>query len=161
MKTQKTNLSIAGLIGLTVLSLTLLGAPAANAQTKVRVQAKVQTPVGVIHVSNTPSVRYRELPPRPVLPSPRYVVKITAQDRQIARRLARYTGAEKQRLLNLKREGYTWVQIGQWLDLSPRAVRAAHSQVAWNRFLDDQHVVIRCGNDYDDDRGRGRGHDRH
>ena len=46
-------------------------------------------------------------------------------------------------------------------DLSPRAVRAAHSQVAWNRFLDDQHVVIRCGNDYDDDRGRGRGHDRH
>ncbi len=145
MNTKKMNLVIWSLLGGTALVLFLFAAD--DAEARVRVKAKVRTPYGVVHVDNGPSERHRVVR-RGHLPARRhYDVRITKQDRQVAKRLAWYTGVSKQEILRLKRQGYRWGEIGRWLDV-PRAVaQAAKHTPSWRRLVNHDRRYERCGTD--------------
>ena len=133
-------------IGLMALALLIALAPVTQAQAKVVVRATVKTPHLSVKVSNTPVARrYVHLTPR--VTHRQVLVRIDKQDRQMARRLASISGATRGEILELRRDGYTWNQIGRFLNLNPRAVRAARHAISWNRYLDfGRHTVVRCGN---------------
>jgi hypothetical protein len=146
MNSKKTN--IAALAALTI----ILGVGLADrAEAKIRVRGTVRTPHGVIHVDNGPAPRviYRER----ALPVRHYQkTKVSKRDRRIAKRLARYTGVPKRELIHLKRMGYRWNEIGNWLGISRRAVKAAKQSRSWDRFLRHERRNSRRGGyrGYDD-----------
>lgn len=119
---------------------------AEDARAGIRVRGTLHTPSLRVHVDTSPShrhVKYRRasLPDRH-----RAVLKLSRQDRRIAKRLARYTGAPKRELLRMRRMGYRWSEIGRWLDVPRRVVRAARSSRAWDRFL--RHDRLHAGRDH-------------
>ena len=143
MKTRKLNLVMWSLLGVTAVALFLFAAD--DAEAKVRVKAKVRTPYGVVHVDNGPSERQRVVR-RGHLPARRhYDVRITKQDRKVAKRLAWYTGVSKREILRLKRQGYKWGEIGRYLDVSRSVVRAAKHTPSWRRFVNHEQRYERCG----------------
>jgi hypothetical protein len=144
METRKTNLMIWSLLGLTALALFLFAA-VDNAEAKVRVQATVRTPYGAVHIDNGSPARYRS--PRVLPARGHYYVKtaITKRDRKIAKRLARYTGVSQREILRLRRQGYRWGEIGNWLDLPRPVIRAAQHQQSWQRFLRHNRGYEKCG----------------
>ena len=124
-----------------------------NATAGVRVKATVRTPNVSVRIGNTPSRHYRSFVRKPLpVRHVRHHVIITQQDRKIARRLARYTGVQARELIFLRARGFTWVTIGRWLELRPRAIRAAMRQDSWNRFLRHDCQMACC------DDGRRRPH---
>ena len=132
MKT--TRMTTVALAALTI----LLGLGLAeDAEARIRVKATLRTPhVGVVYDSGP--LAYRDLPLRP-LPVRYYErVRITKRDRRIAQRLAWYTGVPRRELIQAKRAGYTWMEIGRRLDVPRRVVKAAKSSRSWDRFLDRQ-----------------------
>lgn len=129
MKTQKMNL-----ISLTALALLLTFGAVGEAQARIRVRATVRTPYGGVQVDNGAYRQGRGY--RQTLPvRHRQEIRITKKDRKIARRLGRYTGVPKRELIHLKAMGYSWGEIGNWLGVSRKAVRAAKSQKKWERFI--------------------------
>jgi hypothetical protein len=110
----------------------------------------VRTPNVRIHVGNTSS-HYRSykrghLPVRKNL-----YLRITQRDRQIARRLARYTGVPARKLVQLRRHGFHWFEIGRWLDLPRPVIRAARHHRSWKRFLrEERRFARRHGDRYRD-----------
>jgi hypothetical protein len=144
MKTTRTTT-----VALGALTILLGLALAEDAEARIRVHATLRTPhVGVVY-SNAP-VAYRPLPLRP-LPVRYYDrVKISKRDRRIAKRLAWYTGVPRRELIHAKRMGYSWLEIGRWLEVPRRVVKAARSSRSWDRFLDRQWERDR--------RHRNRGH---
>ena len=135
------------LIGLMALALLITMAPISQAQAGIVVRAGIDTPHLSVRVNTVggPSVRYSHL--RPLAPRPHVIVHIDRQDRQMARRLSRYTGESQAWLLKMRRYGYSWREIGDWMGLSPRVVRAARNAESWERFLHGgrQVKVVRCG----------------
>jgi len=134
---------------ITIMALALLIAamPLASAQATVRVRATVKTPHLKYKVTPSSVVvsRNRRVCHHPV----RYqeTIRLTKKDRKMAKRLARYTGASKRELLELRRDGYSWRKIGRFLNLRPQVVRAAQSKRSWKQFLYGPQVqVVRCGN---------------
>jgi hypothetical protein len=126
--------SLAGLFALAA----LLGLDVSNADAGVRVGVVVRTPVVRVHIGNTTSARYlydarAHFPVRA-----RAYYKISKTDLLIARRLARFTGVEARELTRLRGWGYTWAEIGRWLRLPARTMRAAMNEQSWKRFLRDQ-----------------------
>lgn len=106
-----------------------------EAQARIRVKATVRTPYGRVHVDNGPYRHTRVY--RQALPVRHYeYYQVTKRDRKIARRLARYTGVPKTELIQLRRVGYSWGEIGRWLDVPRQVVRAARSGKSWRRFMD-------------------------
>ncbi len=133
------------LLTLSVLALLLVGANEAAA--KVRVKATVRTPYGSVRIDNSHG-------PRIVTPRRQVEVRITRQDKKIAKRLARYTGVSKREILRLKRQGYRWGEIARWLDVSRQVVHAAKHQQSWQRFLKAERRHQRCGTGYHGYKGR-------
>jgi hypothetical protein len=132
MKTLKMNL-----ICLPALALLLILGAADEAQARIRVKATVRTPYGVVQVDNGAHRQGRGY--RRALPArQRQEFRLTKKDKKVARRLGRYTGVPKRELLQMKRMGYSWGEIGNWLGVSHKAVRAAKSQHKWERFLKRQ-----------------------
>ncbi len=135
------------LTGLMALALMLTMIPASHAKAAVVIRASIGTPhAGVMLGYNTvPAVRntrYVHLRPLPVR---RYaVLHITKHDRRMARRLADYTGVSRRELLRLRRQGYSWREIGSWLNVRPVVVRAARSARTWDDFLYGGRPVVRC-----------------
>jgi len=138
-------------ISLPVLALLLIVGAADEAQARIRVKGTLRTPHGIIQVDNgayhhtrgyrqTPPVRYYER------------VRISKRDRKIARRLGRYTGVPKRELIQLRKQGYSWREIGRWLGVPSRVVRAAKSHASWRHFQDRQRYGRYCevGRYYDD-----------
>lgn len=146
MKTLKMSI-----ISLPVLALLLTVGAVDEAQARIRVRATLQTPHGQIQVDNgayRPARGYRR-----ALPVRHYTeYRVSKKDRKIARRLGRFTGVPKRELVQMKRMGYSWRQIGNWLGVSKRVVRAAKSQKKWERFLNRQHHrrYSEVGGYYDD-----------
>jgi hypothetical protein len=134
MKRQITNhLSGRRLIlpALTVLALSILTVPA-SAQARVRIGVKVNTPIGtaVVHSGGHGSGLQIRVPAR------HHRVIITKTDRRIARKLSKRTQYSKRELLQLRRVGYSWNEVGRLLRLPKRLMRSVlHSQ------------RIKCGND--------------
>jgi len=116
---------------------------ATRAGAEIRVAASVNAPGVSVHVGTVPSgyytiERYRRMPEH------RYMYyEITRQDRMIARRVSWYTGVPLGELLRLRRDGYGWFEIGNWLHMPRPVVRAAMGQRSWDRFLLDQRRLER------------------
>jgi hypothetical protein len=122
-------------MALAALTIVLGLALAADAEAGIRVKATLRTPhVGVVVHGGPVAPRVLPLRPLPV----RYCesVRITKRDRRIAKRLAWYTGVPRRELIHAKRMGYSWMEIGRWLDVPRRVVQAAQSSRSWDRFLD-------------------------
>jgi hypothetical protein len=106
-----------------------------DAGAEVRVSATLRTPNVSVRIGNVPPgphgrIRVRHLPARP-----RRQYRIVKRDRRIARRLARYTGVPVRELIRLRAYGYNWYEIGHWLRLPRRVVRAAFDKHSWKRFI--------------------------
>ena len=134
MKTTKTYL-------LSLIALALLIGPGAirNAEAGIRVSASLRTPAVRVQLNNRPicySCDYR-CDHRNHRDRAAYL--ITKRDRRIAKRLAWYTGLPTREVLRLKRMGYDWRQIGRWLDVPPRVVRASLESRDWKRYRDGDH----------------------
>jgi hypothetical protein len=109
-----------------------------DARAGIRVAATISTPEVRVHIGNGPSYQhYRHEVRR--LPYRRYMrYEITRRDRMIARRMTWYTGVRMGELIRLRRHGYNWLEIGRWLDVPRRVVRAAMNQRSWDRFLREE-----------------------
>ena len=118
-----------------------------NASADVRVRATLTTPSVRVHVGNTSEGFYRGevMPRRHDRFDDRYHnhSRINGRDRMVATRLARYTGVPSWELIDMRRHGYRWVEIGRWLELPRFAVRAAMSHQSWKRFLRDQRHMAK------------------
>ena len=132
MKTLKMTL-----ISLPVLALLLTVGAVDEARARIRVKGTLRTPHGIIQVDNgayhhtrgsrqAPAARYNER------------VQITQRDRKMAKRLGWYTGAPKGELIQLRKQGYSWREIGRWLGVPRKVVRAAKSQASWRHLMDRQ-----------------------
>lgn len=111
-----------------------------NAEAEVRISATLYTPNVHLRIGNAPVSPYAGFMTGP-LPVRRHYYEVTAHDRNIARRLARYTGVPVRRLILLRGYGYNWFGIGGWLHLPRPAVHAAMRQQSWNRFLREQKLL--------------------
>ena len=69
---------------------------------------------------------------------------MTKRDKKIARRLSRYTGVPKRELIHLCKQGYTWREIGRWLGVPRRVVRAARTHASWKHFLNQGRYGRYC-----------------
>ena len=129
MRTKRTDLLI--LAAMTIAVMTLAAADVAAA---VRVSATVRTPVVTVHVGNVP-VGHRVIRQVRPLPARGRFSRILTLDVQVAHRLAWYTGVQSGELLRYRRFGYSWYEIGRWLYVPGRVVRAAMTDRTWNLFL--------------------------
>ncbi|MDD3642708.1 MAG: hypothetical protein PHQ19_04500 [Candidatus Krumholzibacteria bacterium] len=133
---------------------------ATDVAAEVRFDATVRTPVMSIRIGNAyvgyrPVGRIRPLPVRgPIRRAVRF-------DIQVAHRLAWYTGMPQGELLKYRRYGYSWHEIGQWLSVPGRVVRAAMSERGWNRFLHEGGYHAGYFGDRGRDRNKRDRHDRH
>ncbi len=55
----------------------------------------------------------------------REIHRVTKWDRRVAGKLSRYTGISRHSLLEYRSRGYTWVEIGRWLDVPRKLLRKA------------------------------------
>lgn len=108
----------------------------------IRVEATVRTPNVRVRVSNKP-VYY---PTRTKRQLPTYANhRISKQDQMMARRLGRYTGVPARELIQLRRAGYRWMEIGRRLHVPRPVVRAAMDQRSWKRFLHQERRFVKHG----------------
>lgn len=120
-KRVKHNLMRAGLGALALAALVALDVGQMNqARADVRVQARIQLPNVGIQFRTAPD--HRRVVRRAHRP---FVYRITAEDRAIARRLARRTGQRTIVLLDLRSRGLSWTEIGYRLDIPRGWVRLA------------------------------------
>jgi hypothetical protein len=116
-----------------------------DAEAEIRVNATLHTPNISVRVGNMPAGHYRSYA-RGHLPVRRVrMYMITMRDRKIARRLAWCAGVPVRELLRLRRRGYHWFEIGRWLRLPRRLVRAAMHQRSWRRYLREERWFARRG----------------
>lgn len=118
---RRSSLWALGLVAL-LLPLTL---SAQKASAELRVRAELRTPHVSVRLGNTHD---RMLPRRPLLrlrACDDYSVRLSKWDRKVARRMSHMTGVRKGRLLNLRRSGFSWREIGWDIGLSRREIRWA------------------------------------
>ena len=131
------------LLGLIVLALLVGPGFMRPAEAQVRVSATVRTPNVRVSIGNT-HPGYHLIGRRGHLPMRgRRLFTLSKQDRVIARRLARYTGVPAREIIQARRYGYNWFEIGRWLRLPRFAVRAAMNQRSWNRFIRGERRIVR------------------
>ena len=142
MKTKQ-----ASIIGLLTLVLIAGAAVVDEALADVKVRATLTTPHVRLHVTNAPAGAYRHVVRgyRPYHYRVRY--DVSRRDRLMATRLARYTGISRRELLDLKRYGYSWREIGRWYEIPRQIVRAASDNRSWQRFLKRDRIHDRHGRD--------------
>lgn len=118
-----------------------------NASADIRVKATLTTPTVRVHVGNTSEGFYRGevVTRRHGRFEDRFHnhYRIDRRDRMVANRLARYTGVPSYELVDMRRHGYRWVEIGRWLELPRPVVRASFDQRSWKRFLRDQRHMAK------------------
>ena len=108
---------------------------AMQASAEIRIVASVNTPVANVHVCNIPSCDYRIDYNRRVPARRHMYYEITKRDKRIARRLAYFSGVPARKLVNLRRRGFRWFEIGNMIHVPRPVVRAAFNQKSWDRFL--------------------------
>ncbi len=139
MRTMR--LSLLSLLALVLLAGSGIGS---DADAGVRIDATYRSPNVRVRVSNKPSY----YPVRTKRHRPIYVDahhRISRQDRMMARRLGRYTSVPARELIQLRRLGYRWFEIGHWLYLPRPVVRAARHERSWRRFLHRERKLARFG----------------
>ncbi|MCK4538196.1 MAG: hypothetical protein KAV42_05300 [Candidatus Krumholzibacteria bacterium] len=117
---------------------------ALDAEAGVRFDATFRTDNMRVRVGNIRSDYYRIHRRRPMPVRRHRGYEVGRQDRQIAYRIGRYTGIPAWELVQLRRYGYSWLEIGRWLELPRYAVRAAMHKKSWKRFLrEEQRFAMR------------------
>jgi hypothetical protein len=105
----------------------------------IRVDARIRTPIGTVRVTAPgPAVRVVRHGPRTLPRRHGHVVvraEIARHDRRVAGRLARYTGVARRDILEMRRLGYRWLEIGAWLELPRHTIRAALRADSWRAYL--------------------------
>ena len=117
-----------------------------TAEAGIKIRATVTTPNVHVRVGTTPLSHYRSYTRRHVYVPPTCEVvyyRTNPRDRAIALRLSDYTGVAPRELIGLKRQGYTWVEIGAWIDVPRYVVRAARHERTWRKFLRKQRKAVR------------------
>ena len=134
-----------------IAALALLATPVLvrDAAAELRITAALRTPNVSVRIGNIPAGRYGGYRAGHLPVRSRRQYKILKRDRQIANRLARYTGVPVRELVRLRAYGYNWLEIGRWLRLPKQVVRAAFNKRSWKRFT------------HGGGRLAGRGADRH
>jgi hypothetical protein len=149
MKTQK------AIMGLITLAIILGSSFVPDAEAGIRVNAIVRTPNVRVHYTN--STNYHRGHVRVIEPTCRVTLPITQRDRKIARRLSNYTGVSARRMLKMRRNGYYWGEIGNWIGVHRTVVVAAKNGQSWKRFLREEARLARRDDDRRPKRKRGRG----
>jgi hypothetical protein len=127
---------------------------ATDAVAEIRISAVVQTPIASVRIGTTPAGHPIMRPVRP-LPLRRIVYRVNRHDMLIAERLGWYTGVPARELLRHRNYGYSWYEIGNWLYVPGRVVRAAMTQVSWDRFLRADGYYVEYNGPRMEGRGRG------
>jgi hypothetical protein len=123
------------LLGLLALALLIGPVSVKEARAGIKVRAALRTPNVRIQVSNHSADRRPGICRTPRVEYRLHRVTISQSDRRIAKRLARYTGVPQRELLQLRRQGYRWNEIGRWYHVPRPVVRAAREARDWQRFL--------------------------
>jgi len=142
------------LMTLAALAFAAATAMASDAVAEIQFSAVVHTPIVSVRIGTTPAGHPIMRPVRP-LPLRRFVYRIGNNDVRIAERLSWYTGVPMAELLRHRRCGYSWYEIGSWLYVPGRVVRAAMNQGSWNRFLHTGGYYAQYYDRRMDNRGRG------
>jgi len=118
---------------------------ALDAEAGVRFDATLRADNMRVRVGNIRSDYYRIHKRRPPMPTRRNrLFAIGRQDSRIAYRIGQYVGIPARELVQLRRYGYSWMEIGRWLELPRPAVRAAMHKKSWKRFLrKEQRMTMR------------------
>ena len=146
---NRMQVSVAGLM----VAILLIGSGIVQkAEAEVRFSATLSTPNVRVRVGNTPAVHYRTVRIKRLPIHGRFVYRLSKQDRDIAHRLALFTGVPAREMLQLRSYGYQWFEIGNWLRLPRSLVRAALHRGTWKRFLKEQQMLARGGRPYYDGR---------
>lgn len=124
---------------------------ATDARAGVRVHATLRTPGVEVRVGHPPyyrqyKYRARRLPARPL-----HYYTVDRHDWRVAGRLATITGVSTRDLIQLRRYGYTWREIGRILRLPRGVTRAAMDHRSWKRFLREERMIGRYGRPYRDE----------
>jgi hypothetical protein len=130
------------LLSLMVLALLVGSATVQDAGAGIRVEATMDTPPVKVRIGSTPSC-YQGHPTGHLPIRMHYHYKVSKRDRTIALRLARYTGVPARELIQLKRWGFSWYEIGRKLHVPRSVVRAAMHGRSFNRFFREKHRVRR------------------
>ena len=117
-----------------------------DADAQIRFKAALHTPNVHIRVGNGYYGPYRRGRIRHLPIRRRRVYRINERDRNIARRLAWYSGVQMRELIRLRSYGYNWFEIGRWIDLPRPVVNAAMNQRSWKRFLIKKGLLAQGGN---------------
>lgn len=135
MKTKQ-----ASIIGLLTLILIAGSAITDDARAGIKVRATLTTPQVRVHYSNAPAKHYRRVVREHRTYRERNRHPLTRHDYRVAKRLSHYTGIPRRELIDLRRYGYTWREIGRWYDLPRPLMQAAtdhRSSRRWQRFERD------------------------
>lgn len=132
---------------LSLAALALLAGPGIvqDAKAGIRINATLHTPTVRVCIGNAPSCRYRSCRGGYLPVRVHQYYRVDMRDRKIAHRLARYTGVPSRKLIQLKRRGYHWFEIGRWLHVPRPVVRAAMDHRSWKRFLREERRYARRG----------------
>jgi hypothetical protein len=116
-----------------------------DAEAEVRFSVTMRTPNVRVRVGNTPPINCRAVRVRRLPIRGRHFYRLSKRDRRVATRLAHYTGVPKHEILRLRSYGYQWFEIGRWLHLPRRIVRAAMHKGTWKRFLREERLMAEGG----------------
>ncbi|MBN1164497.1 MAG: hypothetical protein JXB45_07955 [Candidatus Krumholzibacteriota bacterium] len=138
--------TLISLISFIILALLVVSGIAREAEAETRISATLRVPNLSVRIGNTSLERY-QFRARAQLPARRYrEVRIIKQDRDIALRLARYAGVPYRTLIQIRRRGYSWFEIGSYLRLPRTVVSAAMHQQTWKHFLlEERRIAERRG----------------
>ena len=116
-----------------------------DADAGVKVKATFRTPGVVVRLGHPSYTPYRTYKTRrfPVRMYQYYTV--SRHDWRVAGRLASFTGVPARELIQLKRRGYRWMEIGRWLYVPRPVIRAAMHQRSWKRFLREEQFTRHGG----------------
>jgi hypothetical protein len=136
------------MMGMALMAATMLGLPMLGgvgvAKGGTRVHTKFCTPSFCLEVNtgsrHLPRARVQDYR-QPKLRGQSCIVpqRISRQDRQIAKRLSRLSGERKRTILDLRRKGYGWYDLGWQLEIPSRLVKVSMSQRATKRYLAQRH----------------------
>ncbi len=147
---RQSNLQLSGrrliLPALAILTLSMLALPSYS-EAGIRIGAKLKTPnIRAVFNSDAPNQglharvnpRYRD-----------HHIQITKVDRKIARKLAKRTIYTKHELIQLRRAGYTWNQIGRLLRLPSKLMHKILKPYQLHTRHWDRNDRDRCEDDWD------------
>jgi hypothetical protein len=114
---------------------------ATDARAGVRVNATLRTPGVEVRVGHPPYQRHYKYRARRLPARPFHYYTVDRHDWRVAGRLASITGVSTREMIQLRRYGYTWREIGRILRLPRGVTRAAMDHRSWKRFLREERLA--------------------